>query len=498
MSEIAGTDVGTLDGHPDVVLPLAWRVAAERGGPAIAVARCLPDRGHLDREHLDREHPDREHPDPADVRIVWANPAALDLLGLGAGALDGVALLEAAPRHQRGQSWPVVATSLLGGPGGHATGVVRRPDESTHRVEVQVVPLPGGWLVRLSQHVDEARAARTAAADAEHRFRALAEHAPVGIFLSEAGLRLGYVNGPFAELLGTDPGALAGTAWLDAINPDDKPELLESLHAVLSGQEGEVRVRLTVPVASQVPAARTPASRIPAARSDAEPADAARPAQRWLHLRLAPTTTPSRAAGFVGTAEDVTVRQAWEAKISYQAHHDPLTGLVNRRRLVTVLSELLASRRGADHSFAVLFFDLDGFKEVNDTFGHDAGDRVLVEVARRMQRTAREYDVIARIAGDEFVVVLRNVATAAEAEAAGTRHLAALAAPVTVAGRELMLSASLGIALPATFDTPETLLRAADRVMYDAKAAGPGHYRLAAAAAGIPAEPMDDEPEDRS
>ncbi len=479
MSESARTALDTLDGHPDLVLSQAWRAAAERGGAAVAVAGPVPP-APSDPEAL---------VDTSGTRVVWANPEALDLLGLGPGELDGVSLSEAAPRHQRGQSWPVVTGSLLRGAGGHGVGVVRRPDESTRRVQVQVVPLDGGWLVLLSPHLDEARAARTAAAEADHRFRALAEHAPVGIFLSEAGLRLGYVNVPFAELLGTDPGALTGTSWVDAIHPDGRSALLDVLDAVLAGAARDLRVRLAAPVASRVLAQPTGA--------DGEPGQtpgSTRPSQRWLHLRLAPTTTPSRAAGFVGTAEDVTARRAWEEQMSYQAHHDPLTGLVNRRRLVAVLTELLASRRGADHAFAVLFFDLDGFKEVNDTYGHEAGDRVLIEVARRMQRTAREDDVIARIAGDEFVVVLRNVGSADEAEAAGRRHLDALAAPLSVVGREVLLSASLGIALPATFDTPETLLRAADRVMYDAKAAGPGRYRLAPAAAGRPAEPDDDEP----
>ena len=475
MSEGVRVEAGPAVPQLGTVLTQAWRAAAERGGPAVALAGTLPTAKEPTVEHETR-----------DVRVVWANPAALELLGLGPGELDDVPLLDAAPRHQRGQAWPLVTATLLRGTGGHGVGVVRRHDESTHRVQVQVVPLDGGWLVTLAPHLDEAKAARTAAADAEHRFRALAEHAPVGIFLSEAGLRLGYVNGPFADLLGTDPGALAGTAWVDTIHPDDRGDLLEAVHAVLAGQDRDLRVRLAAPVTSRVPA-------VDAGEADGVPGT--RPSQRWLHLRLAPTTTPARAAGFVGTAEDVTVRRAWEEQMSYQAFHDPLTGLVNRRRLVSVLSDLIASRRDSDRSFAVLFFDLDGFKEVNDTYGHEAGDRVLIEVARRMRRTARDYDVIARIAGDEFVVVLRHVAGPEEAEAAGRRHLAALAAPLKVSGREVLLSASLGIAFPAETDSPESLLRIADRVMYDAKAAGAGNLRVAAPRAGRPSEPSGDDVE---
>ena len=135
--------------------------------------------------------------------------------------------------------------------------------------------------------------------------------------------------------------------------------------------------------------------------------------------------------------------------------------------------------RGHDRDFAVLFLDLDGFKSVNDTFGHDVGDRALIEVARRMQRVARETDLLARVAGDEFVVVLRNIYTETEAEAAARRHLEALRAPLRLGRNEVTLSASIGVALPSGFDTPEALLTAADRVMYEAKSAGHGEYRLA-------------------
>jgi diguanylate cyclase (GGDEF)-like protein len=201
---------------------------------------------------------------------------------------------------------------------------------------------------------------------------------------------------------------------------------------------------------------------------------------------LSPITTPARAAGFIGTAEDVTERRAWEERITYQAQHDPLTGLLNRRRLIEVLQDLLTSKTPSARCFAVIFMDLDGFKSVNDTYGHEAGDQVLIEVARRMQRTSRGADILARVAGDEFVIILNNIITVADAEAAARRHLLSLAEPYQIARHQVTISASIGLALPAIFDTPETILRAADQVMYDAKAAGRGDYRLAPSA-GSPA-----------
>jgi diguanylate cyclase (GGDEF)-like protein len=244
---------------------------------------------------------------------------------------------------------------------------------------------------------------------------------------------------------------LLGTGWLDLVHVTDRAQVYEAVETVLAGTLAEMSVRILT-VAN---------------------------GQRWVQARLAPVTTPRRSAGFIGTIEDITARRAWEEQLAYQAMHDPLTGLANRRRLVQALEELLEGQRAHDRQFAVLFCDLDGFKAINDSLGHDAGDRVLIEVARRLASTARDRDVVARVAGDEFVVVLRSVQTHAEAQASAKRHLAALGGPVYVSGRDIDISASVGVAFPMTDDTPETVLRAADRVMYEAKSTGRGQMRLA-------------------
>jgi diguanylate cyclase (GGDEF)-like protein/PAS domain S-box-containing protein len=322
--------------------------------------------------------------------------------------------------------------------------------------DVAGLPEADGWLALLEPLGDATVGVEAALAEAEHRFTALATVAPVAIFASEVGLRLGYVNDRFVAMTGVPAHGLLGTGWLDVVHRDDLPAVYSAVQSVLGGTAVELTVRIAL-------------------GSDR---------QSWLRLRFAPTTTPTRAAGFIGTAEDVTEQRSWEEHLTYQARHDPLTGLVNRRRLIEVLGDLLSGRRSRDREFAVLFLDLDGFKEINDTYGHEAGDRALIEVARRMQRTIRDTDLAARVAGDEFVVVLRNITAEAEAEAAARRHLAALAAPVRIGRAEVTLSASVGIALPTGLDTPESLLHAADQGMYEAKSAGHGLYRLAPAAGG--------------
>jgi diguanylate cyclase (GGDEF)-like protein/PAS domain S-box-containing protein len=442
------------------VLPI-WRALAECAEPSLAVVGP-----------------------PAGPHVVaWVNRTALELLGVEPAELVGRTL--GGLREGPGAGWALAATELLAATGGRREAVVRRYDEQSQAVDVVVTavhsapaptsPPPGAadagraWLVAL-RPLGEGDEAAEALHAAEHRFRALADHAPVGILLSEAGLRLGYANSRFAELAGMDAERLLGTGWLDAIHSQDLPGLYQMLQAVLCGDVTEP-VELTVRLV------------------------ATEHAQRYLALRFSPTTTPRRAAGFVGTAEDITERRAWQEQIAYQAHHDPLTGLVNRRRLVELVTSLLGSQRQRDREFALIFCDLDGFKAVNDTFGHAAGDRVLIEVARRLLRTAREDDVVARVSGDEFVIVLRGVASGPDAEIAANRHLAALLAPFVVNRTEVPLSASMGVALPATYDSAESLLQAADAVMYDAKASGPGNYRLApltaagTSAAGGPAAP---------
>ena len=200
-------------------------------------------------------------------------------------------------------------------------------------------------------------------------------------------------------------------------------------------------------------------------------------AARWVQIRLAPVTTPRRSAGFIGTIEDVTDRRAWENQLSYLAGHDALTGLANRRSLVEAITQLLTSRRTRDRDAAVLFCDLDGFKQVNDTLGHEAGDRVLIEVGQRLVTTARDHDLVARIAGDEFVVLIREVGTVDDAEIAAARQLRALVSPIFVAGTSVVVSASIGVAMARDYDNASELLQAADRGMYEAKRAGRGRYR---------------------
>ncbi len=178
------------------------------------------------------------------------------------------------------------------------------------------------------------------------------------------------------------------------------------------------------------------------------------------------------AGGFVCTHEDVTERRRDEATIAHMAHHDALTGLPNRLLIQEHLERLIASdaRRRAG---AVLLLDLDGFKQVNDVYGHLSGDELLRLVARRLRDTVADGDLLARLGGDEFVIVGSGIDQPTEAQALADRIVAALKAPFAVQGAEITIGTSIGMAMADVPDaTPELLIRHADVALYRAKADG--------------------------
>jgi diguanylate cyclase (GGDEF)-like protein len=192
--------------------------------------------------------------------------------------------------------------------------------------------------------------------------------------------------------------------------------------------------------------------------------------------------------GYVITLRDVTDARASEGRLrqsfelaSYQAHHDHLTGLPNRRHLFDVLREQLGT-------YALLIVDLDGFKSVNDSHGHGAGDEVLSQLARRLRSGCRPEAVVARLGGDEFAVLLPGV-TDADAELAARVAIGALSAPVIADGHEIALTASVGIAVAPRHGTnSDELVRAADIAMYAAKRS---HVRVAVYGVGDDARSPD-------
>jgi diguanylate cyclase (GGDEF)-like protein len=177
--------------------------------------------------------------------------------------------------------------------------------------------------------------------------------------------------------------------------------------------------------------------------------------------------------GYVALFSDITPMHEHQKALERIAHYDPLTSLPNRVLLSDRLRQAIVKSQRYVQSVAVVFLDLDGFKAVNDTYGHDAGDELLVKLTEHMKNALREEDTLARIGGDEFVAILPNLASIHACEPILNRLLAAASTPVHIAGETVCLSSSIGVSFyPQNAEDADQLLRQADQAMYSAKNAG--------------------------
>ena len=186
------------------------------------------------------------------------------------------------------------------------------------------------------------------------------------------------------------------------------------------------------------------------------------------------------------TMRDITMRRRVEAQLlekqqhlDHLAHHDQLTGLPNRLFLAAHLPGAIEEAKRTGSMLAILFLDLDRFKHINDSRGHETGDKLLKAVAQRIRTTTRTDDIVVRMGGDEFIVVLKSVATAEQINETASRVTEALAAPVLIDGRTLVTTASIGVSLfPRDGSTMGELLRQSDTAMYQAKDRGRNNFQL--------------------
>ena len=205
---------------------------------------------------------------------------------------------------------------------------------------------------------------------------------------------------------------------------------------------------------------------------------ALRRAQRTLEQRVEERTLELARAN-AGLQAEVTERRLADQRVVHMAHHDALTGLPNRTLFADRVGQAIARAHRKGGKLAVLFLDLDRFKNVNDSLGHAIGDLLLTAVAARLTACLREEDTAARLGGDEFIISLPDVTGAAEAASVAGRILAELAKPFAIAKHQLHADGSIGIALyPGDGDTAETLMRNADTAMYHAKESGRANYQF--------------------
>jgi diguanylate cyclase (GGDEF)-like protein/PAS domain S-box-containing protein len=260
---------------------------------------------------------------------------------------------------------------------------------------------------------------------------------PDAVCIVDAEGHLLFVSAAFERILGYAPGEVLGTRAFDLVHPDDRAATMHQAQQVMEGgMQRHFRNRYI--------------------HKDGHSVDI-QWAAHWL---------PEYGVR-IGVAREITELRRAERELEYRANHDPLTGLPNRHCLHHELQQALAQATQAGGGLTLLYLDLDGFKEVNDRGGHEAGDRILREVAHRLQRGLRQGDLVARMGGDEFVVLLPGCSEEVDAREVAEALRAHLRAPCMLPDGPVHLDASVGIAcFPADGQTPETLLAHADRAMY--------------------------------
>lgn len=198
----------------------------------------------------------------------------------------------------------------------------------------------------------------------------------------------------------------------------------------------------------------------------------------WTTLS-AITDANGKVSHYVGISSDITLLKQHEKQLEFMAHYDALTGIPNRVLLVDRMRLALAQTRREQNLLAVCYLDLDGFKPVNDTMGHNSGDLVLVEIANRIIQSLRGGDTVARLGGDEFVILLLGIENAEDCQNSLNRLISVIAQTIYLQGQPFNFTASIGVALyPQDDEDPDTLIRHADQAMYLAKKLGKNRYHI--------------------
>jgi diguanylate cyclase (GGDEF)-like protein/PAS domain S-box-containing protein len=389
-------------------------------------------------------------PDPVvvvdgDGRLRWANDAATEQLGWPRE--DWLGQLATQLVHPDDLASALVAlTSVRGKAVGTPIELrVRTGSGAWQLVELRgraALEQPGvDGIVLVLRDITQRRRWELAAGD-DVLVRALVQYAPVIIFHLHPDGRIRTASPALVRTLGLDMELAEDQPFLDLVAPDDRGPVGDALAA-----------------ACQEPVTRALEARLVRAGGDAV----------WHRLTVVGLVQDPVIAGVVVTAQDVTTLAEARRHLHHLATHDPLTGAANRAALMQYLAELLSG----DRPFSVVFLDLDGFKEVNDRFGHQSGDLVLIELVRRLRDAVPSATMTARFGGDEFILVVPEAGSPDNTAQLVDRVVAAVGQPVALYGGDTVtVHASCGLAVRNGSTDPADLLAAADAAMYAKKGRG--------------------------
>jgi diguanylate cyclase (GGDEF)-like protein/PAS domain S-box-containing protein len=395
--------------------------------------------------------------DPPTLRFLAVNQAAVRQYGFSEEEFLSMTVADIRPQ----ETIPALLDDIaLRGNGLRGAGAWRHRRKDGSRIDVEIVchdlEFHGTQAMLVAAFdVTDRNEAQEAARIAEARYRAIFDHAVIGIFQAAPDGRPIIFNRALAEMHGYSSAQelmaeVTNVAVQLFADPARMAELMQEAdrNGIVRGAEAELACR-----------------------------DGS---SKWGLINVrAVRNSDGAIAFFEGTVEDITERKAAQQQVQFLAWYDPLTRLPNRILLRDRLEQALAAARRSSEKVALLFLDLDRFKVINDSLGHSLGDLLLREVAVRLRHSLREQDTVARVGGDEFVIVLGGLPDAAVAAASATRILRLITEEFVIPGHTLNTSCSIGISLfPDSGSDCETLIRYADQAMYWVKENGRNNVRL--------------------
>ncbi len=385
----------------------------------------------------------------------FANDRALQVHGVESATGSGFSLRSALGEQRYAEYLPHLK-GVLEGRKVRFEGRVRVEE---HEVDFQSHFIPdrdadgrvAGFYI-MSFDISAQKSAQRLSAASAHRLKTITDNLPVLISYIDKDLRLQFSNGTFKEWMGLDPTDMLGRPLPEIIGPVLFAQREHYLQRALAGERVEFEV-----------------------------ASEAQGVQRDLQNIYVPDVRPDGSVeGLFSLSSDVTAMKLVERHLEQLTRVDALTGLPNRRQLEERMPQAIARARRSGRPMALMFLDIDRFKAINDTHGHGLGDEVIKAFGHRLAASVRSTDTVARLAGDEFVVLLESLNSAEEPQFVARKILSVISGVGEVGGTPLRLSTSIGIAIYEGGDTSaQQLLAEADGALYKAKAAGRNTYRVA-------------------
>jgi diguanylate cyclase (GGDEF)-like protein/PAS domain S-box-containing protein len=396
-----------------------------------------------------------------DTTITFANDALCQTLGMSPAEVVGKRWQDLAdPDDLEADAFKGLAQLTPNKPRFFAENRDRRADGQTGWTQWlnQGIFDNQGQLIEIQsvgRDITALKQAEQAARESENRYRLVAENISDLVCLNDVEGRYLYVSPSVKSQLGYDPEALIGQTFYQLIHPDEQERLRQEVH------QPTINGAVIPPFTHRV---RTQAGDY-----------------LWVETLINPIFDETgTVTQFQTTSRDVTDRVRVEQQLRHAALHDSLTGLPNRTVLMERLESVIEQHQGdSSQQSALLFLDLDQFKVINDSLGHLTGDKLLIWVADKLNQVVRATDIVARISGDEFVILLENLDHENHALHIAERVLEELKAPFVIDEREIFITSSIGIVLNfGPYITAEDLVRDADIAMYQAKASGRANYAV--------------------